>query len=87
MDGLAADRRELLLTTPVEARPDYRQQSPEPSIWPLLTALATSAMFVGSIFTPWALVWGSLPVAVALAAWFWPNRPRATEGPLRKRSS
>ena len=73
MDGLSLDRRELLLTTPLEARPDYRQTSPGPSIWPLLTALATSAMFVGSIFTPWAVVWGSLPIAAALTGWFWPK--------------
>jgi cytochrome c oxidase subunit 1 len=73
MDGLALDRRELLLTTAVEAQPDYRQESPAPSIWPLLTAAAVSAMFVGSIFTPWALVWGSIPVAAAVTGWFWPK--------------
>ena len=74
MDGLSLDHRELLITTPIEARPDYRQRSPTPSIWPLLTALATSAMFVGSIFTPWALVWGALPIAAAVTGWFWPKQ-------------
>jgi len=74
MEGLADDHRELLLTTAIEARPDYRQQSPDPSIWPLLTALAVSAMFVGSIFTPWALVWGALPIGAAVTGWFWPKR-------------
>ena len=73
MDGLSLDHRELLLTTPIDARPDYRQTSPDPSIWPLLTAIATSAMFVGSIFTQWALVWGALPVAAALTGCFWPK--------------
>jgi cytochrome c oxidase subunit 1 len=76
MDGLALDRRELLMTTPVEAEPDYRQESPGPSIWPLLTALAASAMFVASIFTPWALVWGALPLGAAATGWFWPKRRR-----------
>ncbi|WP_395672226.1 cbb3-type cytochrome c oxidase subunit I [Phenylobacterium sp.] len=79
-DGLALDHRELLLTTPVEARPDYRQHSPKPSIWPLLTTLAVSAMFVGSIFTPWALIYGSPPLALALTMWFWPKRPRRRLG-------
>jgi len=74
LDGLALDRRELLLTTPVEALPDYRQRSPGPSVWPLLTALAVGAMFVGSIFTPWALVLGALPVGAAVTGWFWPKR-------------
>jgi cytochrome c oxidase subunit I+III len=30
-------------------------------------------LFIGSIFTPWAVVWGSIPVAVALIGWFWPK--------------
>jgi K+-sensing histidine kinase KdpD len=41
---------------------------------------------LGSIFTPWALVWGALPVGVALTIWFWPQRPRSQTGPLRVRS-
>ncbi|HEY2752181.1 cbb3-type cytochrome c oxidase subunit I [Phenylobacterium sp.] len=76
LEGLSLDHRELLLTSPVEAEPDYRQHSPTPSIWPLLAALATSAMFVGSIFSPWALVWGALPVGATITAWFWPKQPR-----------
>jgi cytochrome c oxidase subunit I len=88
MTGLASEgHREILVTSAVDAKPVYRQQSPGPSIWPLVSALATSVLFVGSIFTPWALVWGSVPVAIALAAWFWPKRPRATEGLFRKRES
>ena len=86
IEGLSLDRREVLVTTLVEAEPDYRQESPKPSLWPLAAALAVSALFVGSIFTPWALLWGAIPLAVALTLWFWPTRPRATEGPLRARS-
>ena len=37
-------------------------------------ALATTLFFIGSIFTPWAIVWGSVPVGIALTAWFWPRR-------------
>lgn len=76
MDGLALDHREVLATTSVDALPHYRQKSAKPSIWPLVSALAVSAMFVGSIYTPWALVWGSPPIALALTAWFWPDRAR-----------
>jgi cytochrome c oxidase subunit 1 len=79
-DGLALDRRELLLTTPVEGVPDYRQHSPTPSIWPLWAAIATSAMFIGSIFTPWAVVWGALPIGATITMWFWPKRPRRRLG-------
>jgi cytochrome c oxidase subunit 1 len=71
--GLSTNRREILVTTVTQARPDIRGSSPEPSIWPLIAAIAVGVFFVGSIFTPWAVVWGTPPVAVALIGWFWPK--------------
>ena len=71
--GLAVDHRELIITTVSEGKPDLRESSPTPSIWPFLAAVATGFTFVGSIFTPWAVVWGSIPVAIALIGWFWPK--------------
>jgi cytochrome c oxidase subunit I+III len=71
--GLALETRELLVTTAVDAIPDSRDTPPEPTIWPFVSAVVTSIMFVATIFTPWALVWGSIPVAVAVIAWFWPD--------------
>jgi cytochrome c oxidase subunit 1 len=79
MDGLSLDRREVLVTTLVEAAPDNRQPSSKPSLWPFVTALAVSALFVASIYTPWALVWGSIPLGAALVGWFWPKPPRPAE--------
>ena len=35
--------------------------------------VATTVMLVGSIFTPWAVVWGTPPIAVTLIGWFWPK--------------
>jgi len=72
--GLAAHTRELLATTVLDARPDLRVNFPDPTIWPLVSALAVTVLFIGSIFTPWAVVWGSIPIAIALTAWFWPRR-------------
>jgi cytochrome c oxidase subunit I len=71
--GLRLDRRELIVSTIAEARPEAREASPRNSIWPLLAALATTLMLISSIFTPWAVVWGAVPVAVALIGWFWPK--------------
>jgi cytochrome c oxidase subunit I len=71
--GLAVEHRELVLTTVSDARADIRETSPAPSLWPLLSAIAVGATFIGSIFTPWAVVWGSAPIGVALIAWFWPK--------------
>ncbi|HEU5276923.1 MAG TPA: cytochrome c oxidase subunit I [Xanthobacteraceae bacterium] len=77
--GLSVERREVLVSTITEARPEIRQASPEPSIWPLLTAIVVGIFFLGSIFTPWAVVWGTPPIAVALVGWFWPKGSREDE--------
>jgi cytochrome c oxidase subunit I+III len=71
--GLAVRQREVLVTTALDARPDHRIVFPSPTPWPFVSALATTVMFVGSVFTPWAVVWGSLPIAAALIFWFWPS--------------
>jgi cytochrome c oxidase subunit I len=73
--GLRVEDRELLLTTVMEAEPDMREPSAEPSIWPLISALAVTVMFVASIFSPWAVLFGAIPVTIALIAWFWPKSP------------
>ena len=71
--GVRSDRKEVLVTRLLDATPDHRYHSPESSVWPFWAALATTAMFIGSIFTPWAVVWGAIPVTVALIFWFWPR--------------
>ena len=77
------------VTHVLDAEPDHRVEFPEPSIWPLLTALATTALFIWSIFTPWGVVYGSVPIFVTMVGWFWPKR--ADEGgtqpwPIRHRT-
>jgi cytochrome c oxidase subunit I+III len=71
--GLRSDCREVLVTTVMDAEPVHNYELPEPSIWPFLTAVVTSAFFVGSIFTPWALPISAGPLAVTLIGWFWPK--------------
>jgi cytochrome c oxidase subunit 1 len=77
--GLRVEDRETLLTTVIEARPDVREPGALPTPWPLIAAIATGVTFVCSMFTPWALVIGGLPIAVALIVWFWP-KDRSHEG-------
>jgi cytochrome c oxidase subunit 1 len=72
--GLRSDVRECLVTYAIDASPDHRTEFPDPSVWPLWTAVATTALFVGSIFTPWAVVWGAVPVFVTMIGWFWPKK-------------
>jgi cytochrome c oxidase subunit I+III len=71
--GLRTDRREVVVTTLTTAMPEARESSPRNSIWPFWAAVATSVMLIWSIFSPWAVVWGSIPVAVTLIGWFWPK--------------
>jgi cytochrome c oxidase subunit 1 len=71
--GLSASHRQVLITKVIDASPDHRFASPPPSAWPFFTAIATTVLFIGSIFTPWAVVWGAIPVAVGLIGWFWPE--------------
>jgi cytochrome c oxidase subunit 1 len=47
---------------------------PGPSLWPFLAAIATSAMFVWSIFQAIGVVWGSIPIFLTLIGWFWPTK-------------
>jgi cytochrome c oxidase subunit I+III len=74
VSGLSADSREQLVTTVLDALPDHRVSFPKPTPWPFLSAVATTILFIGSIFTPWAIVWGSVIVAIPLVGWFWPKR-------------
>jgi cytochrome c oxidase subunit I+III len=73
VSGLPARARTVLVTHAVTAEPELVHILPSPSIWPLLAALATTVLFIGTMFTPWALVWGSIPLTVTLIGWFWPS--------------
>jgi cytochrome c oxidase subunit I len=75
--GLAAECREVLVTHLIDAEPDHRKEFPEPTAWPFLAAVALCAMYVGSIFTPWAVVWGTIPTAIGLIGWAWPRKGNA----------
>ena len=76
--GLRDDVRDVLVTYLLDAEPDHRTEFPEPSIWPFFSALATTGLFIGSIFTPWAVVIGAVPLFVALTGWFWPKKAGET---------
>jgi cytochrome c oxidase subunit 1 len=71
--GLRTDVHEVLVTTLLDAEPDSRHRHPPPTIWPLLTALATTVLFVTLIFTPWGLVIGMPLLFLAFLGWAWPH--------------
>ena len=75
--GLDEDARSFLTTRSLDAEPDAKEEFPAPSIWPFLAALATTAAFVGSIFTPWGITIGAAPIAITMIGWFWPDKQAA----------
>ena len=77
--GLRSDIRETLVTHVLDAEPDHRAKLPDPSIWPFITAVATTGLFIGSIFTPWAVPIGAVPVFIAMVGWFWPSQKEHEE--------
>jgi cytochrome c oxidase subunit 1 len=72
--GLRTDIRENLCTTLTDAEPDHRHDSPEPTIWPFMAALATGVMFITAIFTAWGLVVGLILLFPPCVMWGWPNK-------------
>ena len=71
--GLATDKREVLITTALDAEPDNRHEHPGESHWPLAMAIAVAVTFIGAIFTPWAYVVGFALSLGAFAGWAWPR--------------
>jgi heme/copper-type cytochrome/quinol oxidase subunit 1 len=85
--GLHPNVHEVLVTSVLDAEPDHRTKFPDPSFWPFLAAVATTGLFIGSIFTPWAVPIGSIPVTAALIGWFWPTRQEHEEELVTEQSA
>jgi len=71
--GMRSDDRYLLVTTAVDAVPEYQHKSPGPTSAPLMAALAAGATFIPAIFTPWAVPVGAVLWTAALVQWGWPR--------------
>ena len=79
VEGLATRTRELVSTTVLDAQPDHRYASPQPTPWPFVAAVLTSLWFIWSIFQAWGAIIGMIPAAIAMIAWFWPSRVELAE--------
>src|SRR6201996_548897 len=75
--GLDNDARSVLVTRTLDAEPEGKDEFPAPSFWPFLAALATTAAFVVSVFTPWGITFGAIPIAITMIGWFWPVKQAA----------
>ena len=75
ISGLDVTKRQVLITTTLDAVPDHRFDLASESIIPFLLAVATAFFWLaGGIFNPWYAVWGSIAIALVLIVWFWSAR-------------
>ena len=73
--GMRNDRREILVTTTLDAQPHHRSVLPASSIWPFLTAAGFTIGLVGSVAAfSWYYVASGLGM-IGLIGWFWPREP------------
>jgi cytochrome c oxidase subunit 1 len=72
--GMDDSRREVLVTTVMDAEPDNRYEHPGPDVTPFLSGLATAGFLITLVFTfKWVWLW--VPALfVALACWAWPEK-------------
>jgi cytochrome c oxidase subunit I len=73
--GMRNDRREVLITTLLDAEPHHRSVLPGSSIWPFLTALGMGIGLAGSVFGFMWYYLASVLGAIGLIGWFWPREP------------
>jgi cytochrome c oxidase subunit 1 len=83
--GLSTEKREVLNTTIVDARPEHRYELPEDSIWPFLLAGVSGLGLTAVIFHPAAFPVSLGFAYVVLFGWFWrgtePKRLSARPAP------
>jgi cytochrome c oxidase subunit I+III len=71
--GLRSDIREVLVTSVIDAEPQYKHEMPEPSLGPLAMAVALGVGLIMSVFTPWGVPTALVLGFIALAIWAWPR--------------
>jgi hypothetical protein len=88
---LRTDRHEGLLTSVMDAEPETRYEFKEPTILPLLLALAGGGAIIAAIFTPWGVTVGAILTFIILFCWYWPtispdhDTPRTRKAEGRRR--
>jgi cytochrome c oxidase subunit 1 len=72
--GLATHTREVLITTTHDAIPDHRYHMASDATWPVMLAVAVSAMWLGLAFHPLSVPLGLAAVGLILIGWFNPPK-------------
>jgi cytochrome c oxidase subunit 1 len=70
--GLSTKKREVLVTTTLDAAPHHRYDLAGESVWPFLLAVSVAAtLMLGGIFDPWYVIYGFVAMTLMLFGWFW----------------
>jgi cytochrome c oxidase subunit 1 len=77
--GLRDDRREVLVTTLMDAEPHHRHVLPGPSIWPFVTAVGSTIGLIGAMFYFSYYYLAAALGTIGLIGWFWPRNPREVD--------
>ena len=73
VSGVRDDIPEVLITNSLDSEPQHKDEMPGASIWPFLTSITVSIAFIWSIFSPWGIAYGAIPVVITLIGWLWPR--------------
>jgi cytochrome c oxidase subunit 1 len=73
--GIRNDRREVLVTSVLDAEPQHRCVLPHSTIWPFIAALGISIGLVWSVFTFAGYYLATALGMVGVIGWFWPREP------------
>ncbi|MDZ4376374.1 MAG: cbb3-type cytochrome c oxidase subunit I [Phenylobacterium sp.] len=72
LPGAPTGGRETLVTSPLNAEPQYLQRMPEPSAWPVLAAVFTAAFFILLTIQAYvASIVGGVLAVVCVLVWLW----------------
>jgi cytochrome c oxidase subunit I+III len=79
--GLSATTREVLVTDVMDAEPDHIEKVPKATIWTFWTAIAVTALFIGTMFAGRTLFYLAVPLAFTGTMWFRAGLPSRKDYP------
>jgi cytochrome c oxidase subunit I+III len=76
LPGLATGGRETIVTSAIDAKPQYLLRLPGPSWWPVLAGVGTAVFFL-SLTVKWMIpaVTGLIVAIVSILKWLWESDP------------
>lgn len=82
--GLSVKKREVLATTIHDAAPEHRYELQKDSIYPFLLGLVVGGVFIGFIFTPWAMPIGIALTFIVIVRLVLEQQPRTSADSVRR---